>query len=116
MLAQWSVFGRPERISACECERNGEASVAQVLHLLNSSDLQEKLSHEAGFIARLVQRQPEDGILVEELYLTFYCRRPDEGERSKALAYLNRHKDDKRKAAEDLAWSLLNSLEFVFNH
>jgi len=109
------VFGRPERISACECERNGEPSVAQVLHLLNSSDIQEKLSHEAGTIARLVQRQPDDGALVEEMYLTFYSRRPDEDERNKALAYLGRNKD-RRKAAEDLGWSLLNSLEFVFNH
>ena len=30
------VFGRPQRISACECERVSEANLAQALHLLNS--------------------------------------------------------------------------------
>ena len=33
------VFGRPQRISACECERVSEANLAQALHLLNSQDL-----------------------------------------------------------------------------
>ena len=42
------LFGRPERVSACECERNHEPSVAQVLHLLNSPEIQAKLSHDGG--------------------------------------------------------------------
>jgi hypothetical protein len=38
------VFGRPQRISACECERVSEANLAQSLHLLNSDEIQGKLS------------------------------------------------------------------------
>ncbi len=38
------VFGRPQRISACECERVSEANLAQALHLLNSQEVQDKLS------------------------------------------------------------------------
>ena len=38
------VFGRPQRISACECERVSEANLAQALHLLNSDEIQGKLS------------------------------------------------------------------------
>jgi hypothetical protein len=110
------VFGRPERLSACACERNHEPSVAQVLHLLNAPEVQAKLSHEGGHVAKLVKRMREDGPLVEELYLTFYSRMPTEEERQGALAYLRGHKGQRRQAAEDLAWSLLNSLEFVFNH
>ena len=53
------LFGRPERASACECERNREPSVAQVLHLLNSPEIQAKLSHEGGTVAKLVEaRRP----------------------------------------------------------
>src|SRR5205814_10084107 len=37
------VFGRPQRSSACECERVAEANLAQVLHLLNSEEVQQKL-------------------------------------------------------------------------
>src|SRR5262249_56072093 len=38
------VFGRPQRISACECERVNEANLAQALHLLNSEEVQTKLA------------------------------------------------------------------------
>jgi hypothetical protein len=110
------VFGRPERVSACECERNHEPSVAQVLHLLNSPEIHAKISHDAGFVAKLVKRETDDERLVEELYLNFYSRTPNEKEKKIALAYLSAHKDNRREAAEDLAWALLNSLEFVFNH
>jgi hypothetical protein len=110
------VFGRPERISACECERNHEPSVAQVLHLLNAPEIHAKLSHEGGCVAKLVKRQPADGPLFEELYLTFFSRLPQEKERQAALAYLQENKANRREAVEDLAWSLVNSLEFIFNH
>ena len=54
--------------------------------------------------------------LVEELYLTFFNRLPQEKERTIGVEYLGKHKDKRRAAAEDLAWSLMNSLEFIFNH
>ncbi len=38
-----SVFGKPQNNSACECERSGEATLAQALHLLNSPEVQAKL-------------------------------------------------------------------------
>src|SRR5262249_38144281 len=109
------VFGRPARATACECERNHTPSVAQVLHLLNAPEIHDKLTHEAGTVARLVRTKGDDA-LVEELYLTCYSRLPDARERALALDYLKREPAQRRQAAEDLAWSLLNSLEFVFNH
>lgn len=109
------VFGRPERLSACECERNHEPSVAQVLHLMNSPEIQAKLGHAGGYIAKLVKRQPADESLVEELFLTIFSRLPQDHERQTALAYLREHRSKRREAVEDLAWSMVNSLEFLFN-
>src|SRR5262249_6537323 len=54
------LYGRPARVSACECERNHEPGVAQVLHLLNSPAIHAKLSHENGSLARLVREKAED--------------------------------------------------------
>lgn len=110
------LFGRPARVSACECERNHEPGVSQVLHLLNSPGIHAKLSHEAGAIARLVREKSDDRALIDELYLTFWSRPPDEEERVVATAYLQKRPGQRRQAAEDLAWSLMNSLEFIFNH
>lgn len=110
------VFGRPIRATACECERNHMPSVSQVLHLLNAPELHDKLTHEAGTIARLIRTTSDDAALIDELYLTFYSRLPDAQERTLAVSYLKRDPGKRRQAAEDLAWSLLNSLEFVFNH
>jgi hypothetical protein len=110
------VFGRPQRISACACERVHEPSVAQVLHVLNAPEIHAKLAHERGQTTTLVRQTTDDGALVEELYLTYLSRSPDQGERRAATAYLARDLAQRQQAAEDLAWSLMNTLEFVFNH
>jgi hypothetical protein len=110
------LFGRPTRTTACECERAKEPSVAQVLHALNSPELHEKLSHAGGRVARLAARLGDDGALADELYLSFYSRFPSEKERQTLIAYLKSHAADRRQATEDIAWSMLNTVEFVFNH
>jgi len=110
------LFGRPVRATACECERTREPSVAQVLNLLNSPDVQAKLSHEAGTVARLVREQKGDAKLVDELYLTFFARLPSVDEMKVATEHLKKRASARRQAAEDLAWAMLNSTEFVFNH
>jgi hypothetical protein len=110
------TFGRPLRVTACECERGTEPGVAQVLHLLNAPELQARLSHPGGTVAKLVRQHADDGALVDGLYLAFYSRTPTEREKAVALAHMQKRKDQRREAAEDLAWTLMNSLEFVFNH
>lgn len=110
------LFGRPIRMTACSCERTVEPNVSQVLHLLNSPELQAKLEHGGGRIAALTSTKLDDAALVEEIYLTFLSRYPTDGERHAAAIYLSRPGIDRRQAAQDLAWSLLNTLEFTFNH
>jgi hypothetical protein len=109
------LFGRPSRASACECERSREPSVSQVLNLLNSPAIQAKLSHEAGTVARLVRNEKDDAKLVEELYLTFFTRFPTAAETNVGVKHLRKYAANRRAAAEDLAWALLNSTEFLFN-
>jgi hypothetical protein len=110
------LFGRPNRVTACECERTREPSVSQVLNLLNSTDIQAKLTHEAGTVARLLSAQSDDAKLVEELYLTFFARLPSSDETAVGVKHLKKYPNNRRAAAEDLAWALLNSTEFLFNH
>src|SRR4029077_1197470 len=51
------VFGRPQRLSPCECERVSEANLAQSLHLLNSDEVQNKLSR-PGSRADMLAKDP----------------------------------------------------------
>lgn len=122
------LFGRPIRKSACECERASDPNVAQVLHLMNSPRVNNKLSHDAGSIARLVREHDATSELVEALYLNFYSRFPSSQEAEIVAAYLDSAArlvseasseevtSARREAAADIAWSLLNSLEFTRNH
>jgi len=110
------VFGKPDGASACECERTNEANLAQSLHLLNSGELQGKITNGDGRAALLANDKnlsPEQKI--EQLYLTAYARKPDSQEISIAKAHIAKVKNDKL-AYEDLVWVLLNTKEFLFNH
>lgn len=109
------TFGRPARATACECERVGQPTVTQVLHILNSPQIQEKLIHKSGRVQELVSGVKDDLQLIEELYLTFYGRLPSPEESKHCSEYL-KTADNRLTGATDIAWSLMNSLEFVFNH
>jgi hypothetical protein len=109
------VFGRPERETACECERPREANLAQALQLLNSSDLQRKISGPKGRLAGLIAAKKSDAEIVDELYFAALGRPPRSSEIESLTRYVSAHKD--RKAAlEDVIWAVLNTKEFLFNH
>lgn len=110
------AFGRPSRTSACECERAGEPNIAQVLHLLNSDFIDTRLRHDGGNFAKWVRTIPADDKLIEELWLTTLGRLPTPAETKKATDHLGAKGQARREAVEDLAWALLNTKEFVFNH
>ena len=111
-----TVFGKPESSSACECERSGEANLAQSLHLLNSGEIQNKLTAGEGRAQKLsgdANRAHEQKI--RELYLLAFSRDPLPEEMAIATAYIAKQKEPKR-AYEDLVWALMNTKEFLFNH
>jgi hypothetical protein len=54
--------------------------------------------------------------LADELYLTTLSRYPSEDERLAVAEYLIRQGTDRGAAIEEMAWALLVSAEFSFNH
>jgi hypothetical protein len=111
-----TVFGKPEGASACECERSSEANLAQSLHLLNSSEVQGKLSAGDGRAAKLAaEKDRAREQKIREIYLRVYSRAPQPDETSVAVEHLSKAKDEKT-AYEDILWALVNTKEFLFNH
>jgi hypothetical protein len=109
------VFGRPQRLSACECERVNEANLAQVLHLLNSDEVQGKLSRPGGRADALARDPRPDAEKVDELFLWALGHKPSAQKRHLALAHIGEHAKDKKAAYENILWALLNTKEFLFN-
>jgi hypothetical protein len=107
------VFGRPQRISACECERIAEANLAQALHLLNSAEIQNKLSRGNGRADQLAKDPRTDAEKVEELFLWAFARRPSEAQLQVALENIQRNASNKRLAYENILWALINTKEFI---
>lgn len=108
------IFGRPVRASVCECERSNEPSITQALHLLNSPEINEKLSHKRGLARRLAASAKSTDEVLDEIYLTTLSRLPTSEERALLRDAFPPVGQDRRAAVEDVLWSVLNTKEFLF--
>jgi hypothetical protein len=109
------TFDRPRRVTGCECERTGGATLGQVLLLSNSDEVEGKIAAGDGLIARRLAEKKPAAEIIDELYLAALSRSPTETERAKAVAFVAAEQDP-RPALEDVLWTLVNSKEFLFNH
>jgi hypothetical protein len=107
------VFGRPQRISACECERVSEANLAQVLHLLNSQEIQGKLTRAGGRANDLAKDPRSDKEKVTELFVWAFARQPSQAQLDLALRNIELNSKNKQLAYENIVWALINTKEFI---
>ncbi|MCY2967651.1 MAG: DUF1549 domain-containing protein [Planctomycetota bacterium] len=110
-----SVFGRSDRVTACDCERNNDVTLPQLLHLRNSEALLQKIDDGAGRLAKFVAETPDDNALIDQLFLTALGRHPRAEELARVLTAFG-PQANRKEAAADLFWALLNTKEFAFNH
>ena len=109
-----SLFGRSDRVTACACERSGDVTLPQLLHLQNGEGTSKKLQDEHGRVTQLIRSDLNRRQKLEQLYLATVSRRPTDAELSRVEAILKLAKDD--EVLPDLFWALLNTKEFAFNH
>ena len=109
------VFGRPARTSACECERGDAPSLAQALELVNSSEIQRKLTAKTGWAARLAANQKSHSANTRDIFLRLFSRLPSQDESRTAKDFLDAT-EDRAEGYRSLLWALLATNEFLFNH
>ncbi len=109
------VFGRPSRISASSLERRNEPTLAQVLHLVNGDTYTKAIGNAQNRMNKQLAAGTTDDIIIEDLYLAAYSRKPTAVESEKLAKYIA-ESPDRKMALEDIYWSVLNSKEFVFTH
>lgn len=109
------VFGRPGRMSACECERVDSPALTQALELVNSAEIQRKLSAKPSYPQRLADSNKSHADLATEMFVRILAREPRPAELKAATDYLA-SEPDRAEACRSLLWSLLATNEFLFNH
>ena len=86
------------------------------LFLTNGNILRDWLSARPGSLIDRLNAQKDAGLAAEELYLSVLSRMPTADERKEIADYLTRRNGERLSALQDLAWALLTSAEFRFNH
>ncbi len=72
--------GRPARETSCECERSHDLQLGPVMALMNGPTVSEAISDGANAIVRIVNEQPDDAIVAEELCMRILNRHASEAE------------------------------------
>lgn len=110
-----AAFGRPERVTACECERSAGANLSQTLYLINSDFVQRKIADPEGVVAQRLASGKSDNAILDELYLRAFARLPRAAERA-AASRARATAGSRKECLEDVLWTLLNSQEFLLQH
>src|SRR5439155_14717418 len=70
------LFGKPQRMEACECERDNGSNMLQALHFINGKSILGRVRNPAARPALLLAQKLTDEQLVTELYLWSLARNP----------------------------------------
>jgi hypothetical protein len=106
------VFGKPDRLLTCECERTEDAGLIQAFQLITGPLVHQLLRAPDNRIGKLLDAVAPPEAVLDELYLASVSRFPTATEKAKLLDYVGAAAD-KRAAWEDVAWGLVNAKEFL---
>jgi hypothetical protein len=106
------LFGRPERLFTCECERANDSTLGQAFQLISGELLNRMLAEPDNRLGRLLKAGKSDRAILDELYLAALSRPPTPDETRALLAQVTAS-TDRRAAWEDVVWGLLNSKSFL---
>jgi len=110
------LFGKPQRMEACECERDNSSNMLQALHFINGNTILGRVQNPSARPAQLLQRKLSDEQLITELYLWTLARHPTAEEQQVGQAFFKSYAERRGEAAQDLMWALLNSKDFQLVH
>lgn len=98
--------------------RRGDGSILQSLTLMNDAFVRDRIRAALSPNVRAAVAMTDNNAAVEELFLWYLGRVPNDAERSKAVAALRRATTPalRTQTVEDLAWALINKVDFLINY
>jgi hypothetical protein len=109
------AFSKPVRDVSCECAREDDPSLPQMLHLLNNKGMLNKVSSPHARLAKALAEKKDNAAVVEQVYLATLSRRPTAAEMTIALRHID-SVGDRAKGLQDLQYALFNLGEFLLRH
>jgi hypothetical protein len=109
------AFSKPVRDATCECARDPEPSLSQVIQMLNNPAIVNNIKSPEGRISKWLAAGESTDRIVEQIYLTTVSRRATSQERELIAQHL-KSLPDVRTGLFDLQFALLNSNEFLLRH
>ena len=96
-------LGRPPRESACECERSNDLQLGSIMSLVSGPTVDEAISDADNAITKLVDDEPNDSRMIEEIYLRILNRPPESEEIEQAKSILGTMQAEHDRLLENLA-------------
>jgi hypothetical protein len=109
------AFAKPVRDVICECAREEDPALPQVLHMLNNAGVLAKVKSADGRVAGWLKAGKDDAWIVEHIYLATLSRRPTAHEKELVAKHLAGVKD-RAAGLQDVQHALLNLNEFLLRH
>jgi hypothetical protein len=92
------------------------STVDQALFFSNGGTIASWLApNDSNLTGRMLKIEDPAGV-AEEMYLGILCRPPTDAEKREVTEFLTQHAAEKPAAVVELAWGLISSAEFRFNH
>ena len=110
------MFGRPARDTGLESERTNDPTDFQRLYLLNSTEIQKKIVDSPCLRRILNERKKSNREMIRMIYLSLLSRYPTQAETEVAEKYFKTPGLNRNNAAQDIAWALVNTKEFLYRH
>ena len=122
----FSVFGKSDRKSACDCDGSIDPSLSQTLYMMTDNAVMQRIRNGRlrGLLStgnRLQRLQSgsashEDiNEVLDEMSLALFGRYPTPAERRRTIEHVTR-REDGFTAMVNVVWAMVNSREFILNH
>jgi hypothetical protein len=101
---------------SCECAREEEPALPQMLHLLNNAGILKKLKAPEARLAAWLKTDTDTETILERMYLATLSRPPTPAEIAIATKHVAALNGDRAAALQDLQYALINLSEFLLRH